>query len=112
MKKIDGIWQFTPEEIDEFLSNPNVEPGIKSKANAVVYDFMADTEKKINKICSVLDYIMDDDEAAELSEYYCKVMNNSADTALKYEKHGKNVRVIISGPEDFVLEAINGWYKN
>ena len=28
-----------------------------------------------------------------------------------YEKHGKNVRLIISGPYDFVLDAINGWQK-
>ena len=111
-EKIDGIWQFTPEEIDEFLSNPNVMPGIKSKANAVVYDFMADTEKKTNKICSVLDYVMEDDEASELSKYYCKAMKDGVDAAFKYEKHGKNVRVIISGPEDFVLDAINGRYKN
>lgn len=110
-EKIDGIWQFTPEEIDEFLSNPNVMPGIKSKTNAVVYDFMADTEKKTNKICSVLDYVMEDDEAGELSEYFCNAMNNCADAVLKYEKHGKNTRIIISGPEDFVMDSINGWYK-
>ena len=110
-EKIDGIWQFTPEEIDEFLSNPNVAPGIKSKTNAVVYDFLADTEKKTNKICSVLDFVMEDDEASELSEYFCNAMNNGGDAAFKFEKHGKNIRVIISGPEDFVLDTINGWYK-
>ena len=110
-EKIDGIWQFTAEEIDEFLSNPNVAPGIKSKTNAVVYDFMADTEKKTNKICSIFDFVMEDDEAAELSEYFCNAMNNGVDGAIKYEKHGKNIRLIISGPEDFVLDSINGWYK-
>ena len=110
-EKIDGIWQFTPEEIDAFLSNPNVAPGIKSKVNAVVYDFLADKEKKTNKICSILDFVMEDDEANELSEYFCSAMNNCKDTTLKYEKHGKNVRIIISGPEDFVMDTINGWYK-
>ena len=110
-EKIDGIWQFTPEDIDAFLSNPNVAPGIKSKTNAVVYDFMADTEKKTNKICSILDLIMDDDEASELSEYFCNAMGTISGAEFKFEKHGKNVRVIISGPEDFVLDTINGWYK-
>ena len=111
-EKIDGIWQFTPEEIDEFLSNPNVAPGIKSKTNAVVYDFMADTEKKINKICSVLDFVMEDDEAKELSGYFCQAVNAASGAVMKFEKHGKNVRLIISGPEDFILDALNGWYKN
>lgn len=110
-EKIDGMWQFSAEEIDAFLSNPNVAPGIKSKTNAVVYDFMADTEKKTNKICSVLDFVMDADEASEISKYFCNAMKNGIDAAFKYEKHGKNVRIIISGPEDFVLDTINGWYK-
>ena len=110
-EKIDGKWQFSAEEIDAFLSNPNVAPGIKSKANAVVYDFMADTEKKTNKICSVLDFVMDADEASEISKYFCTAMKNGNDAAFKYEKQGKNVRIIISGPEDFVLDTINGWYK-
>ena len=66
-EKIDGIWQFTAEEIGEFLSNPNVAPGIKSKTNAVVYDFMADTEKKTNKICSIFDFVM---EMISLLDYY------------------------------------------
>jgi hypothetical protein len=110
-EKIDGVWQFTTDQIDAFLSNPNVAPGIKSKVNAVVYDFIAETEKKTNKICSILDFVMSDEEAAELSEYFCNAMNNCKDTTFKYEKHGKNVRVIISGPEDFVMDSINGWYK-
>ena len=110
-EKIDGIWQFKPEEIDTFLSNPNVAPGIKSKTNAVVYDFLADTEKKNNQICSILDFVMDDNEASELSEYFCNAMATISGASFKFEKHGKNVRVIISGPEDFVLDTINGWYK-
>ena len=110
-EKIDGIWQFKPEEIDTFLSNPNVAPGIKSKTNAVVYDFLADTEKKNNQICSILDFVMDDNEASELSEYFCNAMETISGASFKYEKHGKNVRVIISGPEDFVLDTIKGWYK-
>lgn len=110
-EKIDGIWQFRAEQIEAFLSNPNVAPGIKSKVNAVVYDFIADTEKKTNKICSILDFVMDDEEAAEISEYFCAAMNNCKDAAFKFQKHGKNVRIIISGPEDFVKDSINGWYK-
>ncbi len=109
-EKIDGIWQFTSQEIDAFLSNPNVAPGIKSKANALVYDFLADNEKKSNQICSILDYVMDDDEASKLSEYFCKSMESSQNAKFKFSKQGKNVRIIISGPEDFVRDTIKGWY--
>lgn len=110
-EKIDGIWQFTPEEIEAFLSNPNVAPGLKSKVNALVYDFLADSEKKSNEICSIMDYVMEEDEASELSDYFCDKMNNTSNASFKLTKHGKNVRVIIKGPEDFVVDTIKGWYK-
>lgn len=110
-EKNDGIWQFTPEEIEAFLSNPNVAPGLKSKVNALVYDFLADSEKKSNEICSIMDYVMEEDEASELSDYYCDKMNNTSNASFKLTKHGKNVRVIIKGPEDFVVDTIKGWYK-
>ena len=102
-EKIDGIWQFTPEEIDAFLSNPNVAPGIKSKTNAVVYDFMADTEKKINKICSVLDFVMEDDEAKELSGYFCQAVNAASGAVMKFEKHAK------MSASSFLVQKILFW---
>lgn len=110
-EKIDGIWQFTPQNIEDFLSNPNVAPGIKSKANTLIYDFIADSEKKTNQICSILDYVMEDDEANEISQYFCKQMKESSNASFKFEKHGKKVRIIIKGPEDFVIDTIKGWYK-
>ena len=88
-EKIDGIWQFTPEEIDEFLSNPNVMPGIKSKTNAVVYDFMADTEKKTNRICSILDFVMEDDEAIGRMEgdHFVVLRHAGGNTQLKKDEN-------------------------
>lgn len=55
---------------------------------------------------------MEDDEAKELSKYFCQAVNAASGAVMKFEKHGKNVRLIISGPEDFILDALNGWYKN
>jgi len=110
-EKVDGIWQFGLEEIDAFLSNPNVAPGIKSKNNSVVYEFLADTNKSNSEICSIMDLNISDEEAMELSEYFCGFMNSGANGKFKFEKHGSATRVILSGPEDFVIDAINGWYN-
>ena len=54
---------------------------------------------------------MEEDEASELSDYFCDKMNNTSNASFKLTKHGKNVRVIIKGPEDFVVDTIKGWYK-
>jgi len=110
-EKVNGIWQFNVNEIDTFLSNPNVAPGIKSKNNSVVYEFLADTNKENNEICSILDFNISDEEAKELVDYFCNLMNSNPCGKFKFEKHGTATRVIISGPEDFVVDAINGWYN-
>ena len=45
-EKINGIWHFTPEEVDAFIKNPAVRPSIIAKNNSVVYDFMLNDSKK------------------------------------------------------------------
>jgi len=113
-EKIDGIWQFSSEQIGSFIGNPNIAPGIKSKNNSVVYDFMSDTNKQENQICSILDLKLSGEEVSECSEYFCNAMNNfeaSSKCRMKFEMNGENVRVIISGPDEFVNDTISGWYK-
>ena len=47
--KIDGVWQFSEAEIDQFLSEPFVKEGLRIKRNAVVFDFLADAGRKDGK---------------------------------------------------------------
>lgn len=112
-EKIDGIWQFTADQIGSFIGNPNITPGIRTKNNAVVYDFLADTEKKTNSICTILDFIMNEEETSECSEFFCNAVNQfgGSNARMKMEKYGENVRIILSGPEDFVKDTLDAWYK-
>lgn len=112
-EKIDGIWKFTDEEADAFMSNPAVKPSILAKNNALVYDFMLDKHKKTNEICTILDLYVNDDEAAELSNHFCTAVNNctpEVNLRLTFEKSGNNVRIIIKGAAEQVLEIINDYY--
>ena len=38
--KSSGSWQFTAEQVDSFLNNKAVLPALRSKKNAIVYDFI------------------------------------------------------------------------
>ncbi len=112
-EKIDGVWKFTEEEIDAFMSNPNVKSSITAKSNAIVYDFMLNKHKKTNEICTILDLNVNDTEAAEISEYFCTAVNNctpEAGTNLSFEKNGSQVRLILKGSTEQVLEIINSYY--
>lgn len=44
-EKINGIWHFTAEEVEDFIKNPAVRPSITAKNNAIIYDFLLDNSK-------------------------------------------------------------------
>ena len=44
-EKINGLWHFTPQEVENFINHPSVKPGILAKSNSLVYDFLSDTGK-------------------------------------------------------------------
>lgn len=112
-EKTDGVWLFSAEDFGNMLDNPTVKPCIKAKSNAVVFDFIADDRKKDNKICTVIDLYADDNEAEEVSRFFCDAVNNGcgeSDLVFRFEKYGKNVRVILSGAEDAVADLVGRYY--
>ena len=54
-EKIDGLWHFTPEQVEGFVRHPAVRPSILAKHHAAVYDFLLDDQKNDDEICVVLD---------------------------------------------------------
>ncbi|MBQ3559672.1 MAG: helix-turn-helix domain-containing protein [Agathobacter sp.] len=54
-EKINGLWHFTPEQVEEFVSHPAVRPSILAKNNGIVYYFLLDDKKKNSEICLILD---------------------------------------------------------
>ena len=53
-EKINGLWHFTPEQVEEFVRHPAVRPSILAKNNGLVYDFLLDTKKQDRKCASSL----------------------------------------------------------
>lgn len=113
-EKIDGKWSFTVEQLEAFISNPNIKTGIKIKNNALVYDFLADFEKSENKTCIILDFhISSNEEFEEISSYFCAAMSdeNVSAAKMKLERQNNSVRLIISGPEDCIADVMKKWYE-
>ena len=113
-EKIDGKWSFTVEQLEAFISNPNIKTGIKIKNNALVYDFLADFEKKENQTCLIQDFhISSKEELEEISTYFCNAMSseNVSSAKMKMEMQNNSVRLILSGPEDFIADVIKKWYE-
>mgnify|MGYP003291945054 CR=1 FL=1 len=113
-EKIDGVWQFTAEEYEKFISNPNVSAGLKSKENMVVFDYLSDSEKENNRACVILDLkVHTVEEMTEISDYFCGAVSNveSGRFELKISKRKDYVRIILTGAEDLVSGIMKGWYE-
>ena len=54
-EKVGNLWQFTPQQVENFLQLPQVWPGIQAKKNAIVYDFLRSKSKKAPRMCVILD---------------------------------------------------------
>jgi len=113
-EKANGIWTFSSEDFSDMLTNPVIKPSIQAKNNAVVYDFLVDNRKKTNKICTVIDLCVGDAESNEISDFFCDTINNlpeSGNLTFKYEKNGKNTRIILSGTEETVIDILYKYYN-
>ena len=75
--KIDGMWQFTAENISDFISNPIVKPSIQAKNKAIVFDFLADDHKKEDSICTILDLHVSAAEADKISAFSIDLLSSS-----------------------------------
>ncbi len=113
-EKVESVWKFTEEDLSSFLSNPNVKPSILAKKRSIVYDFLVDEEKRVNEICSIIDLYIGDNEAEEISNFFCERINNDnagEKIRFSYERNGKHARFILSGYEEYVMELLNGYYN-
>jgi hypothetical protein len=110
-EKVDGVWRFSAEEVDRFFKEPFVKEGLRIKRNALVFDFLADTAKKANRACVILDLPVSDEEGEAISAFFCDKMINASDAAFTYHCDRGMSRVILTGSEDQVTEILRDYYK-
>ncbi|MBQ4301748.1 MAG: MerR family transcriptional regulator [Oscillospiraceae bacterium] len=109
-EKVDGVWQFSAEEVDRFFKEPFVKEGLRIKRNAAVFDFLADTAKQANRACVILDLPVSDEEGAAVSAFFCKKMMHASNAAFTYHRDRGMSRVILTGAEDQVAEILRDYY--
>ncbi|MBQ6877923.1 MAG: helix-turn-helix domain-containing protein [Oscillospiraceae bacterium] len=111
-EKINGIWHFTPEEVDAFIKNPAVRPSIIAKNNSVVYDFMLNDSKKEEETCVILDLPKCD--IKETAEFFCYGISNGdyKDINFSFDGNYKTPRIILRGKPSDVFGLINEFYKS
>ena len=51
----DGTWLFTEEEVSSYMNGPYAAPAIKTRRNAIVFDWMAGKDNGDDEICIMLE---------------------------------------------------------
>ena len=108
-EKFNGLWHFTPEQVEAFTKHPAVRPSILAKHHAKVYDFLLDTGKKAGETCVILDLPGKDPKLT--AEYFCYRISNEKFQKIEFSFNiASNVpRVILKGNVSDVLRLVNGF---
>ncbi len=110
-EKIDGVWRFTEEEIEAFLSQSAVRKSMQSKHNTLVLDFLLNTMKRENQTCVILDLAVSGMEAMEINSFFCDRISEAHGVEYRFNCHRDLTRVVLSGAEDQVSAIMKAYYE-
>ena len=110
-EKINGLWHFTPEQVECFISHPAVRPSILAKQHSAVYDFLLENKKDNCAACMILDF--PGKNKKEIAEYFCYRISNEDFQQIHFSFDGvaKVPRVILKGDTAEVLRLVNGFVQ-
>lgn len=111
-EKINGMWHFTTEEVEDFIKNPAVRPSILAKHNSLVYDFMLDDRRKTEETCVILD--IPGADRKNLAEFFCYRISSGdfENINFSFDGNAKTPRVILKGKPSDVFGLIDEYYKS
>ena len=110
-EKINGLWHFTPEAVENFINHPSVKPGILAKSNSLVYDFLLNTSKKEDEMVVALD--IPKGNKVLISTLFCKEICEGGYKNIRFsfsDLSGVN-RIILSGDAANVIKLLD-FYEN
>lgn len=111
-EKINGLWHFTPDQVDTFLHHPAVQPSIMSKRNSIVYDFMKETKKAHEEACMILD--LPGHEAKRAGEFFSYRITNSnmTDIQFSYDHTAGSPRIILRGRYEDIIHIVSDYFTS
>ena len=111
-EKINGLWHFTPEEVEHFMKHPAVLPSIQAKNNAIIYDFMLDRKKQNEEACIILDLPAHDPKA--VAEHFCYSISTGGYQSIRFAfDHTAGVpRVILKGSYQYIRQLVDTYFDS
>ena len=106
-EKINGLWHFTPEQVEAFVRHPAVRPSILAKNHGLVYDFLLNDKKHKPEMCIVLDTPCENKQ--DIAEYFCESISCGDYQNIQFAFDGvmETSRIILKGDTADVLQLVN-----
>ena len=112
-EKINGVWRFSMEALEEFFQNPYVKPSIQAKKKSIVFDFLKQNKKQTNEMCTIIDINANLTNAQKISAFFCEQICKLDGVNIQFSSEiiHSGVRVILKGPEGVVMGMLNSYYS-
>ena len=104
---INGLWHFTPEQVEAFINLPAVRAGIAAKQRAMADDFLLNRFRSEPETCLILD--LPGTDRKTVAEYFCCRIGQDGfrDLAFSLDVCNGINRVILTGRPCEVLQLVN-----
>lgn len=109
-EKCGGSWRFSADDFAALLSNGDVKRSLRARRNGDVLDFLAETPKRSNQACFILDCAVSDTDGAAIASFFTSRVV-SPGVRFSYERDSGMSRVILHGEERLVAELIAEYYQ-
>lgn len=108
-EKINGLWHFTADQVEQFICHPAVRPSILAKQHSSVYDFLLNNKKENCEACMILDIPWK--EKKEIAEYFCYRISNEHFQKIhfSFDDVASTARIILKGDANEVVQLVNGY---
>ena len=103
----DGIWLFTEEEVSSYMADPYVSPAIRTKRNAIVFDYMAERNNADDEMCVLFRRKASLEEAKRISEFFCRKASESGHIRFSCDYREEKAQIILKGHSDEVSCILN-----
>ena len=108
-EKKGGTWQFSTEQVEEFMSTNYVKSAIYSKNNAVISDYLADPPRDENSALIVLHLPKDDPK--RVAAFFCEAVCRRSGLEMRFDECGGLNKVILTGKEETVFEIFSEYLQ-
>lgn len=104
-EKIDGVWQFSMEQIEDFWATDYAKAAIKTNRKALLFDYLRNPPEDKNTMCAVMNFPKENWK--KVSNFFCDAVSKGKNLQMTFDSEKGMNKVILIGDYSTVCEILN-----